>query len=179
MYLCLSAGLLKKRCISFPQCLTNYHKISSIKQGPLLNVSQGWNPGAGGDQALACWSRVHLQTPSCWLSSIPVAAGLQFPFPWLPAGASQLKRHFSSCGCPHLKPAMVSQVLLLWISDFCWQPEKTQGPHELVSCSQIISLLLYNLIMDNTHRFTYTQNLQSHWGSSTEVWLLQIHTAIN
>ena len=117
--------------------------------------TEGWNPGAGGDQALGCWSRVHLQTPSdCWLSSVPAAAGLQFPFPWLPARASQLlKRHFSSCGCPHLKPAMVSQVLLLWISDFCWQPEKTQGPHDLVSCSQIISLLLYNIIMGHTHRF--------------------------
>lgn len=73
MYHYLSPGLLKDWCISFP-------KISSLKQGPLLNVSQGSNQGVS--QAVfssGAWGLISTLIQVSSRIQFPVTTGMRTP----------------------------------------------------------------------------------------------------
>lgn len=90
-------------------CIANHHKSAALQvrtPGNLLWALCLGSHKAGAKaldgQALICWRRIHLQAHlGCWLNSVPVMVGLQFPFPWLAVEAS-------------LRSWMPSALLLMW-----------------------------------------------------------------
>lgn len=90
-------------------CIANHHKSTALQVRTPGNFlwalclgSHKAGAKALNGQALICWGRIHLQAHlGCWLNSVSVMVGLQFPFPWLAVEAS-------------LRSWMPSALLLMW-----------------------------------------------------------------